>query len=149
MTVSVAALLDAVPSLTVNWNDVYGLPVPPAAGVKVKLVICPTAITWPAVTLTPLSLSVPLPGKLVTVTDCSVSPSASGSVKGKSALANVYGDPSTVVAVWFAVVGEIGVTITVSVAALLDAVPSLTVNWKLVYGLPVPPAAGVKVRLTI
>src|SRR5205823_4578111 len=88
-------------------------------------------------------------GSVLTVTDCSVSPSASGSVNGKSVLANVYGDPSTVVTVWLAVVGAIGVTTTVSVAVLLDAVPSLTVNWKLVYGLPVPPAAGVKVKLGI
>src|SRR5207253_2556155 len=102
--------------------------------------------TCPAVTAVPLSFRVPLPGRLVIVTDCSVSPGLSG-VNGKSALVNVYTVLSGVVTVWSAVVGGTGVTATVSVAWLLDAVPSLTVNWKLVYGLPYAAVTGVNTRL--
>src|SRR5439155_1083819 len=123
-TVCVAALLDAVPSLTVNWKLVYGFPEAAATGVNTRLPIWPTGITWPAVTAVPLSFSVPAPGRLVMVTDCGVSPSLSGSVNGKSALVNVYAALSVVVTVWSAVVGGVGVTTTDSVAWLLDAVPS-------------------------
>src|SRR5256885_591034 len=86
-----------------------GLAVRRPAGVNVRLAIWRAAMTWPAVTLTALSFSVPAPGRLLTVTDCRVSPSLSGSVNGKSLLVNVYGVPSVVVTVWFAVVGAIGV----------------------------------------
>ncbi len=44
-------------------------------------------IVWPAVTLTPLSFSVPSAGRVTMVTDCRVSPA--GPVSGKLAAAKV------------------------------------------------------------
>ncbi len=46
---------------------------PPLTGVKVRLAMLAVVITWPAVTATPLSFSVPVAGRVTMVTDCSVS----------------------------------------------------------------------------
>src|SRR5207249_877913 len=60
----------------------------------------PTLTNWPAVTAVPLSLSVPVPGSVVIFTAWKASGGLSwGSVKPKSARANVYGVSSNVVTV--------------------------------------------------
>src|SRR3989442_1460900 len=88
---SVAVPLEARPSLTLNGKLVYGLPVLPATGVNTRLpaLMLAAVITWPDVTAVPLRVRLPLPGRLVIVTDDKVSPSLSGSVNGKSPVLKV------------------------------------------------------------
>src|SRR5215204_4387251 len=82
------------PPLSCTWKvkDVYGLPLPLAAGVNFKSppVILATGIKSPAFTATLLLVNVPRPGNVVILTASRVFGGASlGSVKPKSTAANV------------------------------------------------------------
>ena len=78
--------------MTWKVKDAYPLPLALGAGVKVRLLICPTATTSPLLTVLPFRVSDPSPVMLVMVTDWKPFGlgSSSGSVKPKSDASKVY-----------------------------------------------------------
>src|SRR5262245_54132661 len=89
----------AVPPLSRTWdvNVVYGLPLAPGDGVKVKkpAPMLAAETSWPAVTGTLLFFNTPAAGNVVTRTAASTLESF-GSLKPKFPAANVRTAPSTV-----------------------------------------------------
>src|SRR3989441_163909 len=148
----------AVPPLSCTWNVklAYGAPFASAAGVNTSrpASMSPTLTNWPATTAAPRTLSVPVPGSVATLTAWKPLAGVSwGSVKPKSARANVYGVSSSVVTVFGVPTGAslTGVTFTVSGRGVGSrstppfAVPPLSCTWnvKLAYARPLASAAGV------
>src|SRR5438477_429596 len=66
---SVAVALEALHSFPTRRSSDLGLPTPPVAGVNTSLpaLMLAAETTWPAVTAVPLSVSTPLPGRLVMI----------------------------------------------------------------------------------
>src|SRR5438876_110009 len=148
----------AVPPSSCTWNVrfAYGVPLASAAGANTSRPASrsPTLTNWPATTAAPRTLSVPVPGSVVIFTAWKALGGVSwGSVKPKSARANVYGVSSSVVTVVAVPTGAslTGVTFTVSARGVGSrstppfAVPPLSCTWnvKLAYARPLASAAGV------
>ena len=152
VTLTVIVLAEAakvVASPTENVKVVYGEPFSLASGRNFRLpdVTLAAVTICPAVTAIPLSSTVPSTGRVLMRTRASGSPSTS--LNGKSDVVKVKSVSSAVVTVRLPPVGAsfTGVTLTVCVAVVLKAVPSLTWKPNGVYGEPLPFNAGVKTRL--
>ena len=89
---------------------------------KLPELMLATLMLWPAVTATPDNVKLPAPGTVVIVTALSALAGLSfGSVKPKSAAANVYGVSSPVVTVLSVPAGASLTDVTSMVSVLADA----------------------------
>ena len=131
-----------------------------ATGVNTSLpaLMSASETSWPAVTLTPLSCSVPATGSAVILTAVSALTGESAeSVKPKSAAVKMYAVSSSVVTVLFVPTGAslTDVTFTLMVRGVASrsmppfAVPPSSCTWKVndAYPTPLALAAGVNFRL--
>ncbi len=121
----------AMPPLSRTWKVNGPTPVPLRfnAGMNCSDAICATVSSWPAVTATPLNVNVPslAGGKVVITTDLNVSTGLSmGSVKPKSATANVYGVSSVNPDTWSVPAGASLRPLTVTRSVALAVEPSVS-----------------------